>query len=227
MEGVERSAEMSTPDTDVPAVVTIAARYGAGGTYVGPRVAARLGVAFLDRVIDRSVAERSGLPEDVVFAYENTPRGGVSRLVANLSHVAPLDGPPVEVWDTGEARVRAELDEFLVDATVHGGVILGRGANLVLRDVVPGVCVLLTGPRDARVSQAMRLLGVDRDTAERDVDANDSARLEYVRRNYGADREDPGDYHLVVDSTAVALDDVVETIVSLSTSRRRRTGRPS
>jgi cytidylate kinase len=219
------SAEMSTPDTDVPAVVTIAARYGAGGTYVGPRVAERLGVAFLDRVIDRSVAERSGLPEDVVSAYENKPRGGVSRWVANLSHVAPLDGPPVQVWDTGEARVRAELDEFLVEATVHGGVILGRGANFVLRDVVPGVlCVLLTGPRDARVTQAMRLLGVDRDTAERDVDANDSARLEYVRRNYGAEREDPADYHLVVDSTAMALDDVVETIVTLSTSRRRRTG---
>jgi 6-phosphogluconate dehydrogenase len=50
--------------------------------------------------------------------------------------------------------------------------------------------------------------------------ANDSARLDYVRRNYGPDREDLGDYHLVVDSTAVALDDVVETIVNLSTSRR-------
>ena len=43
---------MSVPDRSPgPArpVVTLAAFYGAGGTVVGPRVAERLGVAFLDR----------------------------------------------------------------------------------------------------------------------------------------------------------------------------------
>lgn len=216
---------MSTVDggpTSPPPIVTIAARYGAGGTYVGPRVAERLGVAFLDRVIDRSVAERTGLPEDVVAGYEDRPRGGVSRILSNLSKVAPLDGPPVQVWDTDEHRVQAELQEFLGEAAGAGGVILGRGANFVLRDTLPGVlCVLLSGPRDARVTQAMRLLDLDRRTAERNLDANDKARLDYVRRNYGAQREDHNDYHLVLDTTVVDLDAVVDAVVALSASRRR------
>ena len=40
-----------------PAVVTLAALYGAGGSVVGTRVAERLGVAFLDRAIPTCVTE--------------------------------------------------------------------------------------------------------------------------------------------------------------------------
>jgi cytidylate kinase len=205
-----------------PPVVTIAARYGAGGTYVGPRVAERLGVLFLDRVIDTSVAERVGLPEQIVSSYEQKPRAGVSRLIANLSRVAPLDGPPVQVWDQDEGRLRAEVEAFLAEASVNGGVILGRGANFVLRNVVPGVlCVLLTGPREARVEQAMRLRGVDRRTAERELEVQDAARLGYVRRNYGAEHEEAADYHVCFDTTVLDLDSVVDTIAHLTTARRR------
>jgi hypothetical protein len=44
-------------------VLTLAALYGAGGTVVGPRVAERLGVPFLDREIPAAAARESGLPE--------------------------------------------------------------------------------------------------------------------------------------------------------------------
>jgi shikimate kinase len=47
-------------------VVTLAAFYGAGGTVVGPRVAERLGVAFLDRGILTAVAQRLRVPEETV-----------------------------------------------------------------------------------------------------------------------------------------------------------------
>ena len=43
-------------------VVTLAALYGAGGSVVGPQVAQRLGVPFLDRGISQAVAFRAGLP---------------------------------------------------------------------------------------------------------------------------------------------------------------------
>jgi shikimate kinase len=46
-----------------PPLVTLASLYGAGGSVVGPRVAERLGVAFLDRAIPDRVAKQTGLPE--------------------------------------------------------------------------------------------------------------------------------------------------------------------
>ena len=42
-----------------PPVVTLASLYGAGGSVVGPRVAERLGVPFLDRAIPDAVAKQT------------------------------------------------------------------------------------------------------------------------------------------------------------------------
>jgi cytidylate kinase len=92
----------------------------------------------------------------------------------------------------------------------------------VLRNAVPGVlCVLLTGPREARIEQAMRIDNVDRRTAEERLEAYDEARLGYVRRNYGSEREEPTDYHLIIDSTAMDYEAATDLIVSASAARRR------
>jgi hypothetical protein len=65
---------------------------------------------------------------------------------------------------------------------------------------MPGVlCVLLVGPQEARVRQAMSLLGLDRGSAKHQLDVNDEARLSYVRRHYSRHPEDPTHYHLIID----------------------------
>ena len=71
---------------------------------------------------------------------------------------------------------------------------------------VPGVLhVMLSGPREARIRQGMRLEGVGRRVAERRQDAHDYARVDYVRRLYGVDPDDPDLFHLRLDSTVIDL----------------------
>lgn len=205
-----------------PAIVTLAARAGAGGNIVGPRVAERLGVGFLDRFITKGVAQHAGVPEEVVAANEERPRGGLSRLMASFSLIPPPDGPPVEGLANDESHLRIEVEEFIAEASVNGGVILGRGANFVLRSRPNVLSVWLGGPREARVKELMRIDNVDQKSAERAVDLHDEARLGYVRRNYGSEREDPADYHLMIDTTVLDLDTVVDIIVDASVARRRR-----
>jgi cytidylate kinase len=65
----------------------------------------------------------------------------------------------------------------------------------------------------------MELEGVDRETAERHLVETDRAREAYVRHFYGADPEDPRLYHLVLDSTALALDACVELIALAARAR--------
>jgi cytidylate kinase len=206
-----------------PPVVTIAARYGAGGRVVGPKVAERLGVMFLDRVIDSSVAERAHVATEVVHSYTEEARVGLSRL---LDRLAVVTNPEVSTQQPLEdhSRLQMEIEEFLTEASLHGGVIIGRGANFVLWDTPGVLCVLLVGQRDARVRQAMQLYGLDRRAAEHQLNVNDEARLGYVRLHYSREPEEPTQYHLVVDSTAVNLDDVVDLIVRASDARGRRAG---
>ena len=204
-------------------VVTLAAFYGAGGTIVGPRVAERLGVEFLDRGILKAVAERMHLPEEAAAGYDEPQQeGGIGRLLESLARVPISDAAPVDSLVLDEHRYRAETEEFIAAAAVSGGVILGRGGQVVLQST-PGVLhVMLHGPRDARVQQGMEVEGIDRKTAERRLEANDRARIEYVRQAYGVDPLDPTLYHLIIDSTAIDLDTCVDTIVAASQARMRQ-----
>ena len=45
--------------------------------------------------------------------------------------------------------------------------------------------------------------------------------MDYVRRAYGVDGEDPGLYHLMLDSTAIDIDTCVDVIVATSQARTR------
>jgi cytidylate kinase len=100
-------------------------------------------------------------------------------------------------------------------------VVLGRAGALVLRDDPRSFHIRLDGPRERRIEQAMRLGGGDRTTVERALEDTDHAREAYVRHFYRADASDPCHYHLVVDSTAIPLDTVVELVVCAAESRTR------
>jgi cytidylate kinase len=206
-------------------VVTVAALYGAGGSVIGPRVAERLGVEFLDRAIPASVAERMGVPEEVVIDYEEQPRSGIGRLIANLAR-APASIPsglePVEFLELEERQMRVEIEEFLARASMHGGVVLGRGGAVVLGSAPGALHEYLRAPREARVEQAMKIEGIDRKTAERRLEANDRARREYVRSAYGVDGDDPSLYHLMLDTSVFDLNACVDFIVRASRLRMQQ-----
>jgi cytidylate kinase len=203
-------------------VVTLAAFYGAGGTVVGPRVAERLAVPFLDRGILTAVAQRLRVPEEAVAESEEPPQSGVGRLLGSLARAGISDAAAIDNPELDDRRYRAETEEFIAAAGESGGVILGRGGQVILRGR-PGVLhVLLGGPREARIRQGMELEGVDRKTAGRHQRANDRARIEYVRRSYGVDPLDPDLYHLVLDSPALGLDTCVDLVVAASQARMRQ-----
>lgn len=213
---------MDPAPADRPSIVTLAALHGTDGSVVGPRVAERLGVEFLDRAISSAIAERTGLSEEAVAAVDDRPRRGVDRLVSNLARVADsttATGRPVERVDLEERRLRGELEEFLVRSSRAGGVVLGRGGAVVLASVPGALHVYLGGPRQGRIHRVMESEGVDRLTAERRVDDNDRARREYVREFYGVNGDDPGLYHLVVDAVALGVGACVELIVLASNHR--------
>jgi cytidylate kinase len=201
----------------------MAGLYGAGTTVIGPRVAEQLGVPFLDREVLAGVAERLGVPESAIEAYdadyEQAPRSPVRRFLDSLGQPVTADtGPPP---DEEAHRIRSATTAYLTEATVHGAVVVGRGGMVVLCGVPGALHVRLDGPRDARVRHAMELFDIDRPTAERRRRDNDRMRIRYVRRTYGVDLDDPDLYHLRLDSTVLDPETCVELIVTAARARTR------
>jgi cytidylate kinase len=200
-------------------LVTISASYGAGGSRVAPELAERLGVPFLGR------PPEPGLVEDEEEQACEEGFGGAGRLLSRIASIAVSWGTPsgltAEELLPDQAR-REELEaELRAFAQRGAGVVLGRGAVVVLHDDPHVLHVLLDGPVEARVRQAMVIEGIDRPTAARRLARVDRFRRAYVEELYGLDVREPGAFDLVLDSTSLPLDACVEIIAAAARHGRR------
>jgi cytidylate kinase len=194
--------------------VTIAATYGAGGSVVAPAVAERLGLPLIDRVIPVSLAHELAGP---LADDEHRQPGPVGRALLRAVDMAGLFvGAPVPDEALGADDRVAATEEALRKVTAgSGAVVLGRAAVFVLRGRPQTLHVRLDGPPEARVLQAVRHEGMDAGTAAAQRRETDRARAAYVHHFHPRERwEDPANYHLVLDSTAISLETCVELIVA-------------
>lgn len=207
-------------------LVTISAAYGAGGSLVGPRLAKRLDVPFLDRAIPVSVADHLEVPRQGLIK-QPVPRDLFRRWVprfAPATHRFAGTARRNDPTQMTEEEFRRETEQVLHEYSETGAVILGRAAAVVLRDEPGALHVRLDGPADRRIGQAMILLGVDRPTAVRELRIADRARETYVKRWYGVDPHDSRIYDLVIDSTRLRADACVDLIEFAVRHARRRPG---
>src|SRR5256714_7599530 len=203
-------------------LITVSATYGTGGSVVAPALAQRLGLPFLQRVTttEGEVALDVAPCHERLVAEEakTTP---VHRLLASFTHsmpVGPTQSPLAAGHQDDDLRCSAEagIHGLLADG---GGVILGRAAAVVLgRD--RGFHVRLDGPPARRIIQGATVEGVSQEQASERMQTADKARAACVRRLYRVDPADASLYHMVIDSTAIPLDTVIELILTAARSHR-------
>jgi cytidylate kinase len=200
--------------SDQARLVTVSASYGAGGSVVAPALAAALSVPFLSRATTSSGGSAGPVPCFERLVPDEADMTPAHRLLAAFTQAmpaGPTQSPPSARHQ--EEHLRRDCEEGIRRLAADGaGVILGRGAAVVLgKD--RGFHVRLDGPPDRRAAQGAEIEAVDPGDARRHLDAADRARTAYVRRLYRADPTDPRHYHLIVDSTAIPLDAVVDMIL--------------
>ncbi|MBE3001474.1 cytidylate kinase-like family protein [Nocardiopsis sp. HNM0947] len=222
-------------------VVTVSATYGAGGSVVGPAVAARFDVDFLDRAVPSAVAERIGCSLDEVRRRDDRAPGGFERLLASAARLPTVTLGSVDTAfigttdDTGRLLYDHEFvertEQVIQEVGRRGGVVLGRAGAFVLADHPTALHVRLDGDRDARLDRVRRLWEYgDRQEAGdlgwgeqgptgKLLDDNDRARAAYVRRFYRVDSSDPGLYHVVLDTTVLSLEACVDLVVRAALDR--------
>jgi cytidylate kinase len=203
--------------------VTIAATYGSGGSVIGPAVAKRLGLPFVDRAIPAALAEQIHEPLVAALADDADNTSAVGRLLSSaLSYSGLFVGVPMSPEELGvvPAVTLTELGiRRLADAA--GAVVLGRASVFILKDRPDVLHVRLDGNVQARRRAAMAREGLDYENAAKTQQRTDQARRAYISHYYpraGA-WDDPRHYHLVLDSTAISLDTCIEIIVRAAKDR--------
>lgn len=185
-----------------PPVVTVSRTYGSLGRKVAETLAARLGVRCCDREILEGVARRAQV--DV---------GLVERLDERVKAVkgdwwrAFVSGRSL----SGDAYL-GHLVKVVLGVSQTGGVILGRGANFILRDEQQ-FRLRVVGSLDVCAGRIARRKGIDLVDARRRVIEMNSQRTAFVRDFLGADTASAEAYDLVANTDRLPVDSIVEMVL--------------
>ena len=79
-------------------LVTLSAPYGAGGSQVGPAVAERLDLPFVDRAIPTGVAERLALTLREAVARDESVENWLTRALLSFGQVGPVLAGAAPPW---------------------------------------------------------------------------------------------------------------------------------
>lgn len=183
-------------------VVTISRDHGALGGDVAERLAEVLGVVCADRQILESVAARARVDVALVESLDR--------------HVAPFKG---EWWSgliSGRALSRDQFSTNLVKVIFNiarrGGVIVGRGAHLMLGAGV-AFRVRIVGCAERCSRRIAEREGLDPEQAKDRVKSVNHEREQFLRVYFGAPVDDPRSYDLTVNSDRFDVDAMVRLIL--------------
>jgi cytidylate kinase len=202
-------------------VVTVSASYGAGGSEIGPAVAAALGLPFVDRAVPAGVARKLDVPLDLAQQRDETTDRGLWRVISSMALVPEMAGAGPLAYHTfsDEHAFREKTEEVLLEIAEVGGVVLGRAAALVLAGRDDALHVRLDGPVETRIAHAVQRSGRPEAEVRRTLRSNDAARAAYVRNFYRADPADARHYHLVLDTTAIPWNAAADLVVAAARAR--------
>lgn len=184
-------------------IITIGREYGAGGHTVAKRIAAVLKIPYYDKEIIKIAAEKSGLTEEMIKGTEEHDTGR-----SLLSWIFPSGS--ISAYDRA---ILAQAQTIRRIAEEGPCIIVGRGADYILRDVPNTVNVFLYAHWKDKLQYAMDTYGDTSEQAARRVRNTDAARESYyhylTKRKWG----DLKNYHLSLNSSPVGKEACAEIII--------------
>ena len=238
------------------AVITLSGLAGGGARVLGPMVAQKTGADYVDRLILASVAREVGATVEALHQREERPptRGErfsrvLQRILARSAATGaggdPYFGPGIPTFLTEEyedviqptiTRGHELEDEKYFDAirsviralAAQGNVVIvGRGANVILRDVSSVLRVGVVARLEDRVRVIIAREHLDEEQALRTIEARDQARGLHFSQAFGLDVPDsPELYHLVINTSDVDLDYAADMIIEADTALQDGSLRP-
>ncbi len=92
-------------------------------------------------------------------------------------------------------------------------VILGRGGQLILKDIPGTLHARIFAPRQIRIGRLMESEGINEKYARQIIVQSDHDSSGYIRSFFNADWDDPCLYHLLINTGSVALETAVQLII--------------
>ena len=202
-------------------ILVIDREFGAGGSTIAEKAAARLGWTLLDQKLTHEIARLANIPAEDCQRREERVDPWLQRLVNIIwrgSFERNLPPPDMTVLNTD--RLVALVRQVVEQAIATGPcVVVGRGAPYFLRDRTDTFCVFLFASRELRYRRVLQRTGHPQRAVEL-VDTMDEERRRFVKHHFGHEWPDRHLFHAML-NTALGDEATVEAILYLLNAANR------
>jgi cytidylate kinase len=183
-------------------VITIGREYGSGGLEIGQKLAEKLGIAFYDKNLIDTVAEKSNMKIEALYKADEMPANPLMN---------PFLHPGYEAGTVNDRLFWKQSEVIRELAEKESCVIIGRCADFILRDYKNVLSIFIQAPFEDRVSRVAEKYLIDIPSeAKKDVLRNDKLRRSYYQfytddKWGGRERKD-----LIINSSILGIDGTVD-----------------
>jgi cytidylate kinase len=199
------------------AVITISRQFGAGGRTLGEKLCERFGFHLVDEHVIEELASKAKVKGDWLTAIEKEASSTILGFISEiLSSGILYKGPAAPGEGFERKRYVAFLDKIMTSMANEGGyVLLGRGAQLVLKDHPKVFHVLLVADYEDRVKFMVERYSLPGPEAEKIIKEKERQRAAVAANIFGANIDDPGLYHIVLNTSRLPFDWAVDEVTGL------------
>ncbi|PJA29318.1 MAG: hypothetical protein CO189_02645 [candidate division Zixibacteria bacterium CG_4_9_14_3_um_filter_46_8] len=182
------------------AIITVSRQQGSRGSFFAKRLAERLGFEIFHRELIDFICRDAGCRRRLIESLDEKLIPQLQLWVEGI-----LKGKIVDVSDYMQW-----LAKSIYTIASHGGaVIVGRGANFILK-LNTGLHIRVVAPVSDRISNMIEFKGLTVKEAEKTIEESDKARREFIRKNFDYDINDPVHYDLVLNTAYIDIDSALD-----------------
>lgn len=189
-------------------IITISREFGSGGRELGKRLADALGYDYYDREIITHIAETMGYSEEYVSSLSEQ----------TIDHYAINFGRTFYI-NPDQNKVLSVQHDFLKRVAEKGNcVIVGRGANIILKDYNP-LDIFVYADMESKVQRCISKADNSEHFSEKEI-IKKIKQIDKNRRNYYSifseyEWGDKRNYHLCINTTNVEIKKLIPALKAL------------
>ena len=189
-------------------IITISRQFGSGGRTIGKAVAEKLGIPCYDKELIEMFAAESGFSEEYIKSN--------SELVMHKGWLASVFSD--RTYDTPHTQdVLWDVQQKVIHDLAEKGpcVIIGRGADYILRDRTDCLRVFIHAEKSKRADRILRVYGGTDVPVMKRIEDKDERRRAYYQKYTNRSWGDAENYHLSLDSLTLGMDTCVRLLEEL------------
>jgi len=194
-------------------VITIGRQFGSGGCEVGTKLAQELGLDFYDKNILRMNSDESGIKES--YYYMADEKAGNKLLYRIIHSLIPENGTPSLGSDliSSDNLFRFQSSVIRKLAQEESCIIIGRCADYVLDGTENLVRLFVYAEIEERINKVREKGYFPEEDILKNIKRIDRERRDYYRYYTGKSWENLENYDLMINTTKLSYDDMVECVV--------------